>query len=67
MMLGRQYKQRSAGEETSASCVAIGEVWVDPLRHRAGRGTDDEKSREGGLGFFEHGFDCSNRDVCCPG
>ena len=67
VVLGRQRQQWSAGEEISASGGAIGKVWVDPLRHRAGRGTDDEKSREGGPGFSEHGFDYSNRDVCCPG
>jgi hypothetical protein len=65
MVLGRQRKQWSACEETSAGCSVIGEVWVDPLRHRARRATEDEKSRQGGLGFLEHGFEYSNQDVCC--
>jgi hypothetical protein len=60
MVLGRQRKQWSACEEASAGCMVIGEVWVDPLRHRARRGTDDEKSRQGGFGFLEHGFEYSN-------
>jgi hypothetical protein len=64
MVLGRQLKQWSAREGTSASCMAIAEVWVDPLRDRAGRGTDDEKSRQGGRGFLEHGFDYSDWYVC---
>jgi hypothetical protein len=65
MVFRRQRKQWSACEEANGGCMVTGEVWVDPLRHRARRGTEDEKSRQGGLGFLEHGFEYSNQDVCC--
>jgi hypothetical protein len=60
IVLGRQRKERSACERTNAGCVAVGGIWVDPLRHRGGSRTEDEQSRQSGLGFREHGFDSSN-------